>query len=65
MAQNDALNVRTGPGANYGVVARLPNGRGGIQIVGAPVMNGPTRWVRINFGNRQAGWVTGDFLQTD
>ena len=63
VARNDTLNVRSGPGSNYSVVARLPNGSGGIQIVGAPVMNGSTEWVRINIGNRQSGWVTANFLK--
>ena len=63
VARNDTLNVRSGPGSNYSVVARLPNGCGGIQTVGAPVMNGPTEWVRIEFGSHQAGWVTPNFLK--
>jgi uncharacterized protein YraI len=32
-----------------------------IQIVDAPVMNGPTEWVHIRYNN-QSGWVNKQFL---
>ena len=61
---NDTLNVRSGPSSNYQVVARLPNGFSGVQIVGPPVMNGATEWVQITFNNR-SGWVTKGYLKSD
>lgn len=62
IAKNDALNVHGGPGSNYEVIAKLPNGYQGVQIVGASVMNGTTEWVQINFKN-QSGWVTKAYLK--
>lgn len=60
--RNDSLNVHNGPGSNYQVVAKLPNGSQGIQIVGLPVMNGTTEWVRIHFKN-QTGWVAKAYMK--
>ena len=62
IAKNDALNVHSGPGSNYEVVAKLPNGYQGVQVFGASVMNGTTEWVQINFKN-QSGWVTKAYLK--
>jgi hypothetical protein len=64
VARGDALNVRSRPGANHEIVARLPNGYSGLRIVGVPVMNGTTEWVQIAFGNR-TGWVTKLYLQPE
>ena len=62
VAAGDTLNVRSGPGANHEVVARLPGGYRNIQIIGAPVLNGTTPWVQIKFGER-TGWVTRPYLR--
>lgn len=62
LADGDALNVRSGPGVNHKVVARLANGYGGIQVVGATVMNAKTPWVQIRF-NDQVGWVVPSYLK--
>ena len=64
IAVGDTLNVRTGPGVNNEISARLPNGYRDIQIVGAPVLNGTTPWVQIRFGER-TGWVTRSFLKPE
>ena len=64
VADGDYLNVHSGPGMNNKVVARLVNGSGGVQIVGPTVMNGPTPWVQIRFGER-TGWVTRSFLKPE
>lgn len=64
IAANDKLNVRSGPGSNYPVVTKLPNGFSGVQIVGVSVMNGPTEWVQITF-NKRSGWTTKGYLKAD
>ena len=64
IAAGDTLNVRSGPGANNEVIARLPNGYRDIQIIGAPVLNGTTPWVQIKFGER-TGWVTRPYLRPE
>lgn len=58
----DTLNVRTGPGSNYNVTDKLPNGYNMIRILDEPVMNGDTEWVHITFENR-TGWVNKMFLK--
>lgn len=60
----DTLNVRLGAGANYEVVARLPNGASRLRIVGEPIMNGSTEWVQIVFGDR-TGWVVKSYLRPE
>lgn len=64
IARNDVLNVRSGPGTNYEVVAKLENGRTGLRIVGPAVMNGATEWVPIALEDR-TGWVTKVFLKAE
>ena len=64
VANSDALNVHTGPGANTSVSARLPNRTIGIEVTGASVMNGPTEWVPIRVEDR-TGWVTKQHLQPE
>jgi hypothetical protein len=51
VARYDLLNVDNGPGSNYEVVAKLPNGCQGVQVVGSSMMNGTTEWVQIKFKN--------------
>ena len=65
VALNDMLNVRSGPGSTYSVVARLPNGYGSIQLTGPSAMNGETEWVRISSGSNQSGWITRNFLKAN
>jgi hypothetical protein len=60
VAKDDMLNIRSGPGANYPTVGRLPATFGGIRIIEGPVMS-DTEWVRISFGG-QSGWVAQRYL---
>jgi hypothetical protein len=64
IAQDDTLNVRSGPGVSYDLVARLPNNSSGIRILGEPVLNGMTEWVQIVFDNR-TGWVVKSYLKPE
>ena len=57
----DLLNVRSGPGSSFDVVARLENGFKGIQKISAPVLNGHDDWVRIRFLSKE-GWTRPKFL---
>jgi hypothetical protein len=61
VAASDALNVRSGPDARYPITERLSNGLGGIHVLGAPVINGTTVWVKISRGGRP-GWVNKAYL---
>src|ERR1700730_863167 len=60
-AKDGMLNIRSGPGANYPTVNRLPVTFGGIRIIEGPVMNDTTEWVRISFGEK-SGWVARRYL---
>ena len=64
VATGDTLNVRSGPGGNNAVTARLPNGYRGIRVIGASVMNDTTEWVPISF-ETQSGWVRKQYLQAE
>ena len=64
VARGDTLNVRNGPSAKHGITAKLPNGYTKIRIVGAPVMNDTTEWVKISFG-AQSGWVGKQYLEAE
>lgn len=61
VAHGDTLKVRTGPGANYPIIERLSSGFSGLRIVGGPVTNDTTEWVKIAFAGR-TGWVARRYL---
>ena len=64
VARGDFLNVHSRASASSAVVARLPNGYDGVQIVGEPVMNDTTQWVQVHFGDH-TGWVSRVYLKPD
>ena len=51
------LNMRTGPGTNYPVVATVPHG-GGVTVFGCTA---DYRWCDSAFANAR-GWVSGRYL---
>lgn len=53
VAENDTLNVRTGPGTDHEVIGKLPPDATDIEVVD---INGDGDWGLINIGDR-AGWV--------
>jgi serine/threonine protein kinase len=55
------LNVRAGPGQNFGVVGRLNNGSE-VRVVEGPVTAGRFRWVRVE-GNGVSGWCVFEALR--
>jgi uncharacterized protein YraI len=58
VADDDALNVRSGPGPGYGVVASLPPDEGCIIQTGQRVGS----WVRIEAQSLK-GWVNRRYLE--
>ncbi|MFO1437305.1 MAG: SH3 domain-containing protein [Verrucomicrobiaceae bacterium] len=61
IAINDVLNVRSGPGMNFPIVAKLSDGDGGVRITGESVVNGEDDWVPIQFPGGK-GWTRPKFL---
>lgn len=61
ITEKDTLNVRSGPGSDSDVIARLSNGFDGIRIIGEPVFIGNTEWVLISF-RKTTGWVAKQYL---
>ncbi len=61
IADDDMLNIRSGPGKDYPIVAQLANGTGQVRITGESVMNGDADWVPIQFAGGK-GWVRPKFL---
>ncbi len=57
----DTLNIRSGPGMNFAIVAKLSNSTKGIQIRGEAVMNGGDDWVPISFSGGK-GWTRSKYL---
>jgi len=58
----DTLNVRSGPGVNFPIVAKLDSNTK-IQSSGEFQMNGATEWVKILLpGGEQVGWAVKGFL---
>lgn len=51
---NDTLNVRDGPGEEFGILGALPNGTV-IRVVEGPVAGGKYQWVRIE-SDTSKGW---------
>jgi hypothetical protein len=64
IAAGDTLNVRNGPSAANGVTIQLPNGYGGITLIGSPVMNDSTEWVNVRFRGG-SGWVNRQYLRAN
>jgi len=57
----DTLNIRSGPGMNFSIAAKLTNGATDIQIRGEAVMNGNDEWVPITFPGGK-GWTRQKYL---
>ena len=57
------LNVRTGPGANFPSLGKLPGGYNQIHIIGTQ-FNGTTEWAHIIF-ERYSGWVNKKYLKSE
>jgi len=64
IAAGDTLNIRNGPSTANSVTVQLPNGYGGINVIGSPVMNDSTEWVNIRFRDG-SGWVNRQYLRAD
>lgn len=54
-----AINVRQGPGVNFGSVAALPPGTG-FQVLGT---NGDGTWYNIRLDNGDEGWVSSTLVR--
>lgn len=50
------VNVRSGPGTNYAVIATLDRG------VKGTVLDQKNGWIKLKFSDRLTGWVRGDLL---
>lgn len=58
----DMLNVRSGPGTNYGVVEKFPRGAR-LAITGQPTMNGSDEWIRVSIDDGKVqGWANLKYL---
>jgi uncharacterized protein YraI len=60
---DDVLNLRSGPGQNKAVVAKLAPTTRGIETISDTVWNGDDDWVKIRV-NGLEGWVRPKYLQT-
>jgi uncharacterized protein YgiM (DUF1202 family) len=60
VVNTSALNVRTGPGVNYGVTAVLYQGQS-VALIGR---NADTSWVKIRLVNGTVGWINPAYVQT-
>jgi uncharacterized protein YraI len=57
----EALNLRSGAGTGFGIVATLPVGTTGTITASSRSANGYTWWpVRTSYGS---GWVVQDFIR--
>mgnify|MGYP002624978580 CR=1 FL=1 len=55
-----ALNVRTGPGVNFGVTAVVYQDQG-LALLGR---NADTSWLKVRLNDGTVGWVNSAFIQT-
>lgn len=58
----DMLNIRSGPGVTFTIVAKLENGVGDIRMTGEKVMNGKDDWVPVSFPGGK-GWTRPRYLK--
>jgi uncharacterized protein YraI len=61
VAEDDVLNVRSGPGVDFDVVFSLAPDASGIQAVGSGQVVLSSTWIPI-VADGQSGWVNGRFL---
>jgi hypothetical protein len=61
IASDDTLNVRSGPGTEHSIAARLSPGTAEIQITGEKRYNGNDDWVPISFPGG-VGWTRPKYL---
>jgi uncharacterized protein YgiM (DUF1202 family) len=54
-----ALNVRTGPGVNFGIVTAVRQGQQ-VTLLGR---NAAATWVQVRLATGQTGWVNAHFIQ--
>ncbi len=59
--EDDVLNIRSGPGVQFGIVGELAPDETGIEITGSGEFVAGSTWVPIIAGDRK-GWVNGRFL---
>ncbi|MBA4180659.1 MAG: hypothetical protein C0506_08745 [Anaerolinea sp.] len=59
----DILNLRSGPGRDFDVTARLAHGTA-LTVISAPVRNGGFAWVKVSTPSGE-GWVAADFLSKE
>jgi uncharacterized protein YgiM (DUF1202 family) len=57
--QTWALNVRTGPGVNFGIVTAVRQGQQ-VTLLGR---NATATWVQVRLATGQTGWVNAHFIQ--
>jgi hypothetical protein len=62
VTKDNPLTVRSDAAESSAPVTILQNGKGGIVILGPPVMNGKDDWVRISFPEGE-GWVRPKYLR--
>lgn len=56
-----AVNVRSGPGAQYNPIAVLQSG----STVGLIGRNADSSWVKVRLSNAVEGWIRADYLNTN
>jgi|GEM_PF-2815954 len=62
LPQSDTLNIRMGPGTEYGVVAELPPNAENIRVVDCQIEPGYNyRWCALSWGE-VSGWANGRYL---
>ena len=59
---SDDVNMRTGPGTNYGKVATIPKGTR-VNITGTPRRSGGIDWYPVVVNGVGSGWMAGSFLK--
>jgi uncharacterized protein YraI len=55
------VNMRTGPGTSYGIVATIPKGTR-LNITGAPRRVSGVDWYPVVINGIGSGWMSGAFL---
>ena len=57
----DTVNMRTGPGTGYRIIATLPEDTR-VSIIGAPRRSGGYDWYPVAVFGNGTGWIAGKFL---
>ena len=64
VAKKDGVNIRSGPGTHYAVVAKTTKGSKATYANETVFVDGKA-WIRVTWGLNKSGWICSDYVKTN